>query len=190
MPAPVVYILTEEESAAEVVRQLATRMQVRDRVRVLAHGGKSELEDRLRVRLAAVRYPADARFIVLRDNDGADCKKLKDRLLAEVPVEKRARTRIRIVVNELESWYLGQPDALEACALITAARRREMERARKFRDPDKLNNAKQEFRRLHNRGNQQIALAREIGPRLDPATNRSESFRQFIGALQVLTADT
>ena len=178
-----VYVFTEERSAAEVVEAVANRCVPAARIIAAPHSGKSELEKLFPRRLRNIVHPKDARFIILRDNDGSDCSVLKRRLLADVPGDLSGRVRIRIVMQELEGWYLGQPDALAACGLISDAVRRSMQK-RKFRDPDMLTNAKQEFYRLHGRSYQQIALAQLIGPYRDPDLNRSASFRLFVKTLR------
>jgi hypothetical protein len=179
-----IYVLTEERSAKEVVQILAARYAPEATVRVLGHDGKNDLEKRLPGRLRAIANPADARFIVLRDNDGGDCSKLKERLLEQVPPDKAARVKIRIVMQELESWYLGQPLALAACGLISTETAKRMGRAAKYRDPDMLINAKREFIKLHGRANQQITMAQMIGPHLAEDENTSRSLRMFLSTLR------
>jgi Domain of unknown function (DUF4276) len=179
-----IYVFTEEESAQWVVEALAARYVPDTNVRVLRHRGKDELEKSFPRKLKAIVHPADARFIVLRDNDGGDCAMLKDRLLKQVPPGKAARVKIRIVMQELESWYLGQPTALMACGLISAESASRMSRMTRFRDPDRLINAKQEFLRLHGRANQQITMAQMIGPHLAEDDNASRSFRTFLSTLR------
>ncbi len=182
---PVVYVFTEEPSARHVVEAVANRYAPNAVVKAVPHSGKRDLCSSFPRKMAAIRHPADARFIVLHDNDGAECHKLKMRLNGLVPSGVADRARIRLVMHELESWYLGQPHALAACGLIPDVGRMQK---RKFRDPDLLTNAKQEFYRLHGRDYQQIAMAQLIGPLLDADQNRSASFRLFVRTLQEFAA--
>ena len=77
----------------------------------LVHEGKSDLEKSIPRKLRAWREPG-VRFVVLRDNDGDDCMHLKQKLARICQESGRADTLVRIVCQELEAWYLGEPDAL------------------------------------------------------------------------------
>ncbi|MGL4439325.1 MAG: DUF4276 family protein [Bosea sp. (in: a-proteobacteria)] len=179
-----IYVLTEEASAERLVANLAPRVVPNCHVIPVLHSGKRDLCQSFPRKMRAIRHPADASFIVLHDNDGGDCARLKGRLLDLVPAEVFQRAKIRIVMQELESWYLGQMTALVGCELITSAQLRQLEHKIKFRDPDRLANAKQEFYKLHGRKNQQITLAELIAPHLDVDANRSASFKLFVRTLR------
>ena len=75
------------------------------------HEGKTDLERSIPRKLRGWREPG-VRFAVVRDNDGADCRALKDDLRGLCRAGHRDDTLIRIVCQELEAWYLGEPDAL------------------------------------------------------------------------------
>ena len=79
---------------------------------LLPHQGKSDLDKSIPVKLKAWQEPG-ARFIIVRDNDNADCLALKARLQTMCATSGR-KTLIRLVCQELESWYLADPDALIA----------------------------------------------------------------------------
>ncbi|MCA3563224.1 MAG: DUF4276 family protein [Methylocystis sp.] len=181
---PTIYVLTEERSAERIVRSLADRYAPAADVVVVPHSGKSDLCASFPRKITAIRYPADARFIVLHDNDSANCRTLKARLTQLLPANASNRVKIRIVMQELESWYLGQPEALSGAGLITQASCDKIKKRAKFRNPDSLGNAKQEFYRLHARENQPIALAELIAPHLKPEDNRSPSFQLFVRTLR------
>ena len=97
------------------------------------HEGKNDLEKSISRKLRQWREPG-VRFMVVRDNDGADCRRLKAALVQLVPKERREDTLIRIACQELEAWYFGDPDSLaEAFSdsdLLTIGSRA------RFRDPD------------------------------------------------------
>jgi hypothetical protein len=178
------YVFTEERSAGVVVKALATRYVPNKDVKVIPHSGKSDLCSSFPRKMRSIQHPAGVRFIVLHDNDGADCRKLKTRLLEDIPAKALNRAKIRLVMQELEGWYLGQLGALEACGLITSSKAAQIKNKAKFRNPDLLTNAKQEFYRLHDRANQQITLATMIAPHLDITKNCSQSFKLFVSTLQ------
>ena len=178
-----IVILTEEPSAVIVIECLAQTLKIADRTLVLQHQGKSDLEASFPRKIRAWRAAREPRFVIVRDNDGADCRRLKRRLLALTPADSIARVKIRLVVQELESWYLGDPDAVCRAGLMSENSARDLIRGALLRDPDGKNNAKQLFKtRISNRG--QLEHARLIGPNLNPDSNRSKSFHAFINALR------
>jgi hypothetical protein len=88
----------------------------------------------------------------MRDNDEAECLTLKARLLSLVPTFAAERVKVRLVIQELESWYLGDPEALRTAGLLTAADRDLLTRKALMRNPDAIANAKQVFQKLVGRG--------------------------------------
>lgn len=169
-------VFVEEPSARIVVEHVLARLLPGKHVIIVQHEGKSDLKASFSRKIAAWQHPKAVPFIVLHDNDGSDCATLKHELTELVTLRCRARTRVRIVMQCLESWYLGDPTALEASGLVKPTIARKIENSQKFRNPDRLVNAKDEFFRLHTeRG--QLALARRIAPHLDPQRSRSHSFR-------------
>src|SRR5580658_1307264 len=106
----------EEESAKALLEQLFPLLipegsQVRPRFIVFE--GKQDLEKQLRKKLAGY-LNQDARFIVMRDQDQGDCRITKRSLAALCPASHRARTSVRIACRELESFYLGDLQAVES----------------------------------------------------------------------------
>ena len=79
----------------------------------IPHEGKSDLDRSIARKLAAWRIPGD-HFVVLRDNDGADCVAVKRSLQALCAQGGRPETMVRLVCQELEGWYLGDLAALAA----------------------------------------------------------------------------
>lgn len=145
------------------------------------HEGKQDLERSISRKLRAWRDPG-VRFCVIRDNDGADCRELKQRLVAECAQAGRGDTLVRIACQELEAWYFGAPDAL-AQAFDREPLRSIASKAR-FRDPDAivqpataLAEVVPEF--------QKVSGARRMG-RLVTRENRSRSFQALMAGLDRL----
>lgn len=111
----------------------------------LVHEGKSDLEKSNPRKLRAWREPG-VRFVVLRDNDGADCVQLKQRLLQSCQTAGRGDTLVRIVCQELEAWYLGEPDA--PAEGFGNERLRGISRKARFRDPDAVQKPSEALKRL------------------------------------------
>jgi len=114
---------------------------------------------------------ADPHFVILRDNDGGDCRALKQKIRADAENGEKPH-HIRIVCQELESWFIGDLAAVAAAYPNRSVR----PAAGKYRDPDRLNNAAQELADLvGERG--KVGRAERIAQHLQPERNRSTSFR-------------
>ncbi len=151
---------------------------------LLTHEGKTDLERSIPRKLRGWNTPG-AQFIVLRDKDAADCRRLKAGLRKLCVVGGKPGALIRIVCHELETWCLGDLKAVElAFGRSGLARLQNRER---FRDPDRFANAAQELKRLVP-GYQKVSGARSIGQHLDPGGNRSQSFNVFLTGLATLLA--
>ncbi len=142
----------------------------------VVHDGKSDLERSVPRKLRAWREPG-VRFVVVRDNDGGDCLRLKGALQASCRQAGRADTLVRIVCQELEAWYFGEPEAL-----AEAFERRDLtrlSRQARYQDPDALSRPAQLLAELVPEF-QKIAGARRLAHRLTRERNRSSSFRVFV----------
>lgn len=180
MPDSDLVVFVEESSAFEIVRAIARTLDIYGRVTVLKHQGAGELERSYGKKIANDPFP-NTKFLLLRDSDNKDCRLLKRKLLEGVPAAKRGKTRVRLVCQELEAWYLAQPDALAAAGCI----QRPIARGKLRGDVDSIADPKRIFlRHAHNSG--QIELARRIGPCLDIASTKSASFKHFVSALRML----
>ena len=156
-------------------------------VRVIQHEGKSDLEGSISRKMRAWRNP-HAKFLILRDNDGADCKALKARLINLVPLHQREIAVVRIVCQELEAWYLGDMHAVEKSGLATVRGLVRMSKKERFRNPDATVNPKIELKKIA-AGYQPISGARTIGPHMRVDENRSASFNHVVAAVRRMTKD-
>lgn len=175
--------MVEEASMKIVALAIATKLGITDRITILSHQGKSDLEASFPRKLRAWTQHETVRFVVCRDNDGADCKKLKARLVESVGDQSKHEFKLRIVMNELEAWYLGDLKALEESQLIKEGFAEKLARRGKYREPERLNNAKQEFLKLVNTKGQ-TRIAEAVAPNLSIQNNTSPSFHQFVNALK------
>lgn len=149
------------------------------------HEGKSDLDRSIPRKLAAWRIPGD-RFVIVRDNDNADCIDLKARLRALCVEAGRPETLIRLVCQELESWYLGDLAALAAAfdqpRVDTPAHRK------RFADPDGWQKPSAEVKRLAPIF-QKSSGARAMAQHLTLDHNRSRSLQVFVAGVRQLAAD-
>lgn len=180
-----IVFMTEERSMAETLRCVLPRafpgFVEREHWLTIAHSGKASLESSFPKKMQAWHEPG-VRFVILRDNDGADCVQLKDRLresLRPSPPDHR----IRIVCQELESWFLGDLGAV-ASAYPHAARHSSFSTCAR-RDPDSLTNASDLVSQLTGT-RAKLLRAQRISAHLDPNRNRSHSFRALIAGVRAL----
>ncbi|MDO4770018.1 MAG: DUF4276 family protein [Brachymonas sp.] len=150
----------------------------------IAHEGKSDLDRSIARKLAAWQFPGD-RFVIVRDTDGADCLTVKARLVQLCRQTQRPDTLVRLVCQELESWYLGDLAALEAAMqarkIDTPANRK------KFAHPDSWQKPSEQVKRLAP-AFQKISGARAMAAHLEPDRNLSHSLRVFVGGLRRLAS--
>ncbi len=181
MSVQLVFLL-EEPSMKEFLEELLPRVLPEVPVTLIPHDGKSDLEASMRRKLRAWRAP-DARFIVVRDQDSADCRVVKDRLVDIACEAGRPDTVVRIACRELEAWILGDLQAVAEAFGAPAIASRSNEA--KFRDPDALGNPVEELKRLVP-SYQKRSGARSVGRLLDPERSTSPSFMSFLRAVRRL----
>ena len=151
----------------------------------LVHEGKSDLDKSIPRKLRAWREPG-VRFVILRDNDGGDCVRLKRRLLQSCQQAGRADTLVRIVCQQLEAWYLGEPDALAEAFENESLRG--IGRKAGFRDPDAVRQPSEALKRLVP-GFRKVSGAKSIAGLLTRERNSSRSFQVLLSGLDRLYAE-
>jgi len=203
-----IHVLVEEESAEAALGVLVPRiLNGRAAHRIITFRGKQDLLGKLPQRLAGYRRRLeheDLRILVLIDEDRSDCRALKARLediarqaglMTKSQATKTASNAgqrfhvvTRIAVEELEAWYFGDESALYAAydrLPVTLHRRKA------YRDPDAIRGGTCEalHRELKEAGYDlpvfpKIKVAREVAEHMEPARNRSPSFRAFCAGLE------
>jgi hypothetical protein len=149
----------------------------------IPHEGKSDLQKSIPRKLLRWRDP-DVKFIVVHDQDSADCIGLKRLLLSLAAEGRRSDTLIRIVCTELESWFLGDMRAVEKAFNIDL---KHYKNKALFRNPDSIQDAKQELKKLAPKY-QQVSGSQSISKFMDIENNRSHSFNVFISGIKKLYA--
>ena len=177
-----VVFLLEEYSMKTLLDQLLPRLFPELSFLCLKHEGKQDLERSIPIKLRAWNVPGD-RFIVLRDNDGGDCKRLKSQLSSLCREAGRPDTVVRIACQELEAWYLGEPDAL-AMAFENDSLRHIGSKS-KYRDPDSVPNPSEELKSLVPEF-QKGSGARKMGACMSMERNTSRSFQALVHGVQRL----
>ncbi len=175
-----IVFLLEEQSMKEALKGFLPRVVPRSiHCIYVVHEGKQDLEKSIPRKLRAWRED-DVRFIVLRDQDQADCQVVKTNLTRLCEEGGRSDVLVRVVCRELESWFLGDLKAVEAGMGIGNLSGRQNQA--KFRSPDSINQPAEEIKRIVV-NYQKISGARAIGKHMNPSINKSRSFRVFISGL-------
>lgn len=171
--------LVEERSMAEFLDVWLVREHPNLPFLCVPHDGKSDLLRSIPRKLRAWNEPG-ARFAVIIDNDNRNCEELKTEILESCRTSGRDDALIRIACQELEAWYLGDPEALAAAFGEPEL----LERLRKarFRDPDAVHKPSEELVRLVP-AFQKVSGARAVAAHIDRARNRSPSFRVFAAGI-------
>lgn len=180
----VVFLLEELSARAMLEGLLPKLLPDTIRCRYIVFEGKQDLEKQLVKRMRGYRVP-NARFVVLRDKDSEDCRQVKTRLVGKCTEAHHPASLVRVACHELESWYLGDLAAVEVGLGVTGLVRHQHKAP--YDQPDDL---AAPARKLHSIAPtyQKVGGSRAIGPHLNPANNRSHSFRVFVAGIQKLVA--
>lgn len=184
-----IVFLVEEESMYAALQQLLPKVfpQWREHRdwRCIPHEGKSDLEKSIPRKLRGWRTQG-TRFVVLRDQDSADCHSVKLRIRTLCVDAGKPDTLIRIPCHELESWFLGDLGAV-AIAFDRPDLAR-LQTKKKYRNPDHLSNASSEIHELTGvRG--KVNRARLIASKMNININKSHSFNVFLSGLRIYASD-
>jgi len=169
-------LLLEEYSMKVLLDGLLPRLFPQLLFLCVPHEGKQDLEKSIPRKLRAWKEPG-VQFVVVRDNDGADCRKLKAKLVKLCKDGCRADALVRIACQELEAWYFGDPDSL-AEAFEEPSLRAIGSKA-PYRDPDMIQQPATALVELAP-AFQKVSGARAMAPRLSAERNSSQSFRVFV----------
>jgi hypothetical protein len=172
--------LLEELSAKALLEVLLPRFLDPSIIpRFVPFEGKQDLDKQLERKLRGYQNP-HARFIVLRDQDSfADCRRLKDTLLAKCQAAGRdAVTLVRIACHELETFYLADLAAVEKALQLRGLSQQQA--VAKYRTPDTLGSPSHELSLLTKKSYQKVGDSRRIGAYLDIENARSVSFKNLM----------
>lgn len=179
-------LMLEEKSAKVFLEAVLPKIAPKLNHIFITHEGKKDLENSLPRKLRAWREP-NVCFLILRDKDSDDCIQLKQRLQKICKDAGRTDAKVRIAVHCLESWFLGDMNAISSAynnPSISA-----LSDKAKFRNPDNIANAVDELLKIVPEY-QKISGARTIAPLIDLSANRSHSFKVFVNTIRQLAANS
>ena len=175
--------LLEELSAKAMLEGVVSRLvDARLAIHYMTFDGKQDLERNLERKIRLWKRPNTA-FVVMRDQDSGDCREVKRRLKDICSRTGKEPILVRIACHELESFYLGDLDAVGRAYGISVP----AQQSRKYRHPDDLGNAAEEMRKLTRHVYQKIDGSRRIGPLLKlDGSNASVSFNALCEGIRRL----
>jgi hypothetical protein len=149
------------------------------------HNGCNDLIKSIPKKISGAKKIPNTYIVVLIDQDNHDCINLKSTIDEMFVKENIEHKLIRIVVRELESWFLGDLQAVsKAFEKPTIAK---LQNRKEYRNPDENVNPKQLIKNLFKQYNigeyKENRSSQEIAPFLDIKNNKSISFKQFINGL-------
>jgi hypothetical protein len=192
-------ILVEEPSMEAALKVLLPKILVDCSFKIHPHQCKQDLLKHLPMRLRGYArwIPRNWRIVVIVDRDNDNCKRLKSRLeriASKADLTTRSSTQRcdwtvvnRIAIEELESWYFGDWNAVQRAYPRVA---QTIPYKAKYRNPDNIKGGTWEaFERILQRagyftgGLRKIESAKEIASHMVPKNNKSHSFQIFLSAL-------
>ncbi len=195
--------LLEEESMQAVLESLLRGMLPSD-VTWNLHplGGRPKMYDRLQHRLKGYshRLPKTWLIVVMEDQNGRDCHKVKAQLeefarRANLPTRTnpyagRFHVINRIVVPCLEAWYFGDWEAVRAAYPRVPE---DIPHKPRYRNPDAIPEPTWRLLYILQQAGYlpkslkelpKVTVAKTIAPHMVPTRNRSHSFQVFYHTLQ------
>lgn len=178
----IVEILVEEPSMENFLREVLPKILppgyiLDDNIFLRPHNGKSDLKKSIPNKIKVFsNYHLPAKVIIIHDQDSNDCKKLKKGLVELCKTNGKCPVLVRIACKELESWYLGDMDAIEK--VYPKFKAKNFKKSAKFKNPDLLQ-ASQELKILVPEFQKGFA-SKNISKFISVEKNTSPSFLQLI----------
>jgi len=154
----------------------------------ITHQGKQDLAKSIPKKIKAFQFYPDTKIIIVHDQDSHDCKTLKGELFKLCEDAGKPDITIRIICHELESWFLGDLAAIEKAYKLNPQSLSKKQNQIKFRNPDRLNSAKSELKKLVSEyypGTHSKAIA----PYLSLTDNNSRSFQVFLDGIKKMVTE-
>ena len=178
--------LVEEPSMAHLLNELLPRLFPSLLFQCVPHEGKSDLEKSIPRKLRAWREPS-VRFMVMRDQNSGDCRKVKAKLSERCKQGGRTDSLVRVVCRELEAWYIGDAGALTQAFPDVAKQIQGELRKKRFRNPDDVVRPAEALSALIPEF-QKRSGARSLGQHLS-RQNRSRSYQVFLAGIERLLSE-
>lgn len=177
-------VLTEEPSMQVLLEQLLPGVvKPPNTFLIIPHQGISDLKRSLPNKLRYWQEP-DTRFLILVDQDAADCRERKAEFDKICGKYKRAgEYAVRVVCRELEAWFLGDVDALLASGIAGCQKLSQHRNKGLCLQPDAVTKPSDQLSRIMG-SYQKVSGAKAIAPHMQIARNTSLSFKTFVAKVE------
>ena len=160
-------------------RLLPSKWRIHENYFIRSFEGKSDLQNNIASKVK-VFSKRDIGLVILHDQDSNDCILLKKRLTDLCNENGSCPKIIRIVCKELESWYLGDLDAIQSSYPKFKSSKYKAKAI--YRMPDNWYGS-EEMKKLLPKEFQKIGTAKKIPEFMNFDSNKSVSFNQTIQGL-------
>ncbi|MDQ1266218.1 MAG: hypothetical protein QG635_1370 [Bacteroidota bacterium] len=187
--------LVEEFSARKALDNILPRLITGEHTyRIITYQGKPDILKKLPFILKGYSrwITEDMKIIILIDKDNDNCIELKQKIdnfaiNANLITKSNSGSNMnyqvitRIAIEELESWFLGDADAIR----IAYPKVKDFEKRKKFKNPDSINGAWEALESILQKagyfssGLRKVEAADKISKNMQPLKNRSKSFSVF-----------
>lgn len=180
-------ILVEEPSMKEFLHIVLPKIidlpwKLNENYFIRSFEGKNDLQKNIpsKVRVLSNWNHEKVGVVIMQDQDSSDCRILKSKLLDICNQNGNCPKLVRIVCRELESWYIGDFQAVNKA--YPKFKYKNFSKTAKYRNPD-ICNASYEIKKLIPEF-QKVGGAKKIAPFITVDNNKSESFQQTISGLK------
>lgn len=186
----VIHIFTEELSLKNVLDEILPKILPEGIFfRIYPHQGKEDLENALKKTLPSISKIPGSKILITRDQDNNDCVQLKTYINDMVKNNCHCEYSIRIICKELESWFLGDMQAIEK-AYPRFKADNYINKA-EFRNVDKIQYPNRQLLKLlpeyaDRQTLPKLEVSENISKHLDIDNNLSSSFYHTIAAIKKL----
>jgi hypothetical protein len=160
--------------------------------KIYPHQGKQDLEKAIRKTIPTISKIPGSRIIITRDLDSSSCLKIKTDLDEIAKVNCYCPYKIRIVCRELESWFLGDLDAVENA--FQRFKSLNYKGKAELRNVDAIIQPSEYLLRILPEYSgvkylPKLEVAEKVSRKMEIDRNRSTSFHHFIQSVRELTAE-
>lgn len=178
----------EGKSEKEMLRIIIPKLTHinKENIKYILFDGKVDLQKNIHEKIHGYRIPNSV-FLVMCDKDTDDCKELKEELVSKIAKDrvKAERTKIRIACSELESFYLGDLQAVEKG--IKCPNLSKKQNKTTYRSPDNSPKPSKLLEYITEGKYQKTAGSRKIAQYLKlDGNNKSKSFNMLLKAIEEL----
>lgn len=183
------HIFTEEPSAKTVFNQILPKILPEVAFCIYSHQGKQDLEKALKTTVPPISRLPGARILIIRDQNSGKCKVVKQRLQDLIKNQCQSPYLIRIACHELESWFLGDLNAVKRA--YPKFKLEHHQNKVNFRQVDNIENPSQFLLSIipEYQGREwlpKLEVSEKISQFLDLSNNHSTSFNHTVTGIKEL----